>query len=39
MRGCILKVNSEELGVVIDSMFVYYFVDPDPGVEIFYANV
>ena len=39
MRGCILEVNSGGLGVVIDSMFVYYFVDPDLGVEIFYANV
>ena len=37
MRGCILKVNSEGLGVVID--FVYHFIDPDLRVEMFHANV
>ena len=38
MRGCILEVNSEGLGDgVIDSMFVYHFVDFDLRVETFHA--
>ena len=38
MRGCILEVNSEGL-VVVDSILVYHFVNPDLRVETFHANV
>ena len=39
MRGCILEVNSEGLGVEIDSMLVCHFVNSDLRVKTFYTNV
>ena len=39
MRGCILEVNSAGLGDgVIDSMFLYHFVDFDLRVEHFISE-
>ena len=35
MRGCILEVNTEGLGITINSMFLYDFVDPHSRVEVF----
>ena len=35
MTGCILEVNTEGLGITINSMFLYDFVDPHSRVEVF----
>ena len=39
MRGCIFEINSEGLGwLVIDSIFVDHFVEPDLRVETFFQK-
>ena len=35
---CIIKANTEEQGVVINTMIVYHFYDSDLGVDIFFEK-
>ena len=37
-EGCIIKANNEKQGVVINTMIVYHFYDPDLGVDIFFVK-
>ena len=39
MRGCILEIKPEGLSkLLIDTMLVYHFGDPDLGIEIFFEK-